>query len=62
MQERLLLFLITIILYIVFIFSAKKNKLPKILTPSPDMGIWSKIGYSLFSILVCYIILRISIQ
>jgi len=59
---KILFFAITLILYITFLFLAKKGFLPKILTPNSDMGVWSKIGYSLFGILVCYICLRVISQ
>jgi hypothetical protein len=62
MEIRLILFITTLILYIAFILLAKKGKMPKILTPSPDMGVGSKIGYSLFGILVCYVVLRVLSQ
>jgi hypothetical protein len=62
METRLILFIATIILYIAFIVLAKKGKMPKVLTPNADMGVGSKIGYSLFGILVCYVVLRVLSQ
>ena len=62
METRIILFIITIVLYISFVFLAKKGKMPKLLTPNEAMGVWSKVGYSLFGILVCYIVLRVVSQ
>lgn len=62
MEQRWILFVVTLGLYITFLFLTKKGVLPKFLTPNPQMGIPSKIGYSLFGILVCYIILRVLTQ
>lgn len=62
MTQRWILFGITLVIYVLFLFLAKKKVLPKVLTPSSDMGMPSKVGYSLFGILVCYIVLRVISQ
>jgi hypothetical protein len=62
MEMKIIFFLITLVIYVAFIFLAKKEKLPKLLTPNSEMGMGSKVGYSLFGILVCYIILRVISQ
>lgn len=62
MEERLILFLVTLIAYGGFVFISKKGFLPKALTIDSGMGLWSKLGYSLFGILVCYVTLRVISQ